>query len=115
MNPNDEKRAAFDDAIEAMRDERVDLILFVAGMGPRSTRAVAHARELVRHLGDRCRIEVVDVYESPETAIKSQIVAVPTLVRSSPKPVRKLIGAIASIRDTAKSLGLTLDPASASA
>jgi circadian clock protein KaiB len=106
MMLSDDNVAAFEDALVDNRKERVKLQLFVAGMGPRSTRAVAHARDLVRLLGDRCSIEIVDIYESPGAARESQVIAVPALVRNSPKPVRKLIGAVGDALQTARRLGL---------
>jgi hypothetical protein len=48
----------------------------------------------------------VDIYEYPGAATESQVIAVPALVRDSPRPVRKLIGAMGNILDTARSLGL---------
>jgi circadian clock protein KaiB len=110
MTRSDDKVAAFDRALAEAPRQKVELQLFIAGMGPRSTRAVAHAKELCKLLGERCSFQVVDIYEHPGAARASQVVAVPALVRSSPKPVRKLIGAIGNTLDTARSLGL-LSPA----
>ena len=67
--------------------------LFVSGLTPRSQVAIDHLREYCeRHLQGRYRIEVVDLYQSPELAVKEQIVATPTLLRVLPAPVRRLIG-----------------------
>jgi circadian clock protein KaiB len=67
--------------------------LFVSGLTPRSQGAIEHLREYCkRHLDGRYRIEVVDLYQSPELAAKEQIVATPTLVQILPTPQRRLIG-----------------------
>jgi circadian clock protein KaiB len=67
--------------------------LFVSGLTPRSQSAIAHLHEYCeRHLEGRHRIEVIDLYQSPELAAKEQIVATPTLLKLSPAPQRRLIG-----------------------
>ena len=67
--------------------------LFVSGLTPRSQGAIEHLREYcARHLEGRFRIEVVDLYQSPERAAEEQIVATPTLLRILPTPQRRLIG-----------------------
>ncbi len=67
--------------------------LFVSGLTPRSQVAIDHLREYCnRHLEGRYRIEVVDLYQSPELAAKEQIVATPTLLKVFPEPARRIIG-----------------------
>lgn len=69
------------------------LRLFVTGTTPRSTRAVETLRRLLEeHLPGRYALEVVDIYQRPELAREHGIVAVPTLVRLLPEPVRRVIG-----------------------
>jgi circadian clock protein KaiB len=69
------------------------LRLYVAGTTPQSTRAILDARELCRqHLSDRYKLEVIDIYQRPTLARDEQIIAVPTLVRHLPPPLRKLVG-----------------------
>jgi circadian clock protein KaiB len=70
-----------------------ELRLYVLGSTPASTRAVANLRAVVdEHLDGRASLEVIDVYEHPERAAQDQVLAVPTLVRSRPAPVRRLLG-----------------------
>ena len=88
----------------------VELRLFVAGMGPRSTRAVEDLQRLCARYGERCHIEIVDIYEQPAVAAKAQIVAVPTLARERPLPRRRIVGTIANIEQVALSLGLATEP-----
>jgi circadian clock protein KaiB len=69
------------------------LRLYVAGQNPRSVRALENLKALCEtHLAGRCEVEVIDLLENPTLARGDQIVAVPTLVRKLPEPVRKIIG-----------------------
>jgi circadian clock protein KaiB len=69
------------------------LRLYVAGQTPKSIRAFANLKALCEeHLKGRYQIEVIDLMENPQLARGDQIVAIPTLVRNLPQPVRKLIG-----------------------
>jgi circadian clock protein KaiB len=69
------------------------LRLYVAGQTPKSIRAFANLKALCEeHLKGRYQIEVVDLLERPQLARGDQIVAIPTLVRRLPPPVRKIIG-----------------------
>jgi len=70
-----------------------NLRLYVAGQTPKSLRAFANLKVLCEeHLKGRYQIEVIDLMENPQLARGDQIVAVPTLVRKLPEPVRKIIG-----------------------
>ena len=65
----------------------------MAGQTPKSIRAFANLKVLCEeHLKGRYRIEVIDLMENPHLARGDQIVAVPTLIRKLPEPVRKIIG-----------------------
>jgi circadian clock protein KaiB len=67
--------------------------LFISGLTPRSQMAIDRLHEYcARHLKGNHRIEVVDLYQSPERAAQEQIVATPTLLKISPSPERRLIG-----------------------
>lgn len=69
------------------------LRLYVAGQTPKSIHAFANLKVLCEeHLKGRYQIEVVDLLEHPQLARGDQIVAIPTLVRKLPAPVRKIIG-----------------------
>jgi circadian clock protein KaiB len=86
------------------------LKLYVAGQTPRSVAALRNLRRIVdEHLDGRYRIEVIDLLENPQLAKGDQILAVPTLVKDLPLPVRKIIG---DLSDTERVLvGLDLKPA----
>jgi circadian clock protein KaiB len=81
---------------EAIATGRVDqglLRLYVAGQSPKCLAALANLRRLCAvELEGRFEIEVVDLLENPKLARGDQIVAVPTLVRKLPPPVKKIIG-----------------------
>ena len=71
----------------------VELRLYVAGQTPRSIAALANLRKVCdAHLDGRYTIEVVDLLEQPQLARGDQILAVPTLVRKLPTPMKKIIG-----------------------
>ena len=70
-----------------------DLRLYVAGQTPRAIAAFANLKRICEdHLPGQYRIEVVDLLKNPQLAKGDQILAVPTLVRKLPEPVRKIIG-----------------------
>jgi circadian clock protein KaiB len=70
-----------------------NLRLYVAGQTPRSQAAIANLNAMCKqHLAGRYSIEVVDLRESPQLAAGDQILAVPTLVRRLPPPLKRIIG-----------------------
>ena len=74
-------------------EEFWDLRLYVAGQTQRSATALSNLRKLCdTHLEGRHRIEVIDLGAKPELARQDQIVAIPTLVRKLPEPIRRIIG-----------------------
>lgn len=73
--------------------ERWDLRLYVAGQTPRSLAALANLKRFCQeYLEGRYSIQVVDLLENPQLARGDQILAIPTLVRKLPSPMRKIIG-----------------------
>ena len=89
--------------------EFYELRLYVAGQTTRSLAALANLKRICEeHLRGRYRIEVIDLLEHPQLARGDQILALPTLVRKLPKPIRKLVG---DLSDTERALvGLDLRP-----
>lgn len=78
------------------RNERFRLRLFVTGTTQRSIEAVQAIRSLCEEfLTDRYDLEIVDVYQQPGAAASEQIIAAPTLVKSFPLPVKRIIGNLA--------------------
>jgi circadian clock protein KaiB len=92
---------------KAPNSELWDLRLYVAGQTPRSLAAFANLKKICEeHLPGRYNIEVVDLVKHPQLAAGDQILAIPTLVRKLPSPIRKIVG---DLRDTERALvGLQL-------
>jgi circadian clock protein KaiB len=85
------------------------LRLYVAGQTPKSLAAIANLKQVCEeHLSGRYRIEVIDLLVSPQLAAGDQIVALPTLVRRLPPPLKRIIG---NLSDQEKVLvGLDIRP-----
>ena len=78
--------------------EHYVLRLFVAGATARSRQAILHVRQLCEaQPNNTCKMEVIDIYQQPQLARKNQIIATPTLIKESPKPVRRFIGNLSNI------------------
>src|SRR5215213_5868211 len=91
--------------------EKWALRLYTAGQTPKSLAAIKNLKRVCEeHLAGRYEIEIVDLLKNPRLAKDDQIVAIPTLVRKLPDPVRKIIG---DLSDTERALvGLQLRPRS---
>ncbi len=86
-----------------------NLRLYVAGQTPKSLTAFANLKRICEeHLKGRYHIEVVDLSENPHLAARDQVLALPTLVRRLPPPVRKIIGDLS--RTEKVLVGLDLHP-----
>ena len=86
-----------------------DLRLYVAGPTPNSVAAFRNLEQLCQeHLAGRYHIEVIDLRQNPKLAQGDQILAVPTLVRKLPAPIRKIIGNLSNIERLL--VGLDLRP-----
>ena len=98
------------DKNEGVGEEVYQLRLYVAGQTPRSVAAFANLKKLCEEfLPGRYNIEVVDLVKHPQLAAGDQILAIPTLVRKLPQPLRRIVG---DLRDTERALvGLHLRPA----
>lgn len=89
-----------------------ELRLYVAGQSPKSVVAFANLKKICEeHLRGRYTIEVIDLMEQPQLAAGDQIVAIPTLVRKLPEPLRKIVGDLSNTERTL--VGLQLRPATA--
>lgn len=75
------------------QEEQYILRLYVAGTTPRSVRAIANVRRICEeHLTGRYELDVIDLYQQPHLARDDQIIAVPTLIKKLPPPLRRIIG-----------------------
>jgi len=92
-----------------MAAEHWDLRLYVAGQTPKSLKAFANLKRICEeHLAGQYQIEVVDLMKNPQLAKGDQILALPTLVRKLPEPVRKIIGDLSNTERVL--VGLDLRP-----
>lgn len=74
-------------------DEQYDLRLYVAGQTPKSMAAIANLKHICdTHLAGRYSIQIIDLVETPQLAIRDHILAIPTLIRRLPEPVKRIIG-----------------------
>ena len=89
-------------------DDRWELRLYVAGQTPRSIAAFAHLERICEeHLYGRYSIEVIDLLENPTLAVGDQIIAIPTVVRRLPAPMKKIIGDLSNAERVIVGLDLT--------
>jgi len=91
--------------------EKYVLKLYITGMTQRSREALHNIEKICReHLGDNYKLEVIDIYQQPTLAKDEQIIALPTLVKKLPLPLRRMIGDLS--REDRVLLGLDLKPKS---
>ncbi|MGZ4959846.1 MAG: circadian clock KaiB family protein [Methylomonas sp.] len=108
MNKSKQSLAATSKAANSGEAEW-ELRLYVAGQTPRSLAALNNLKQLCEeHLKGRYHIEVIDLLVNPQLSRDDQIVAVPTLVRKLPEPIRKIIGDLSSTERVL--VGLQLRP-----
>jgi len=94
-DPNRKSSAtqAFEELLEKRERSHYSLRLYVTGMTPRSTDAIAAIRSICEEfLPGRYDLEVIDIYQHPEQARSAQVIASPTLLKALPVPLRRLIG-----------------------
>ncbi|MCA1732436.1 MAG: circadian clock protein KaiB [Acidobacteria bacterium] len=85
----------------------IELRLYVAGQTPKSVTAFANLERICeQHLAGRYRIEVIDLTRLPQLAARDQIVAVPTVMRKLPAPMRKIIGDLSNTERVLSGLDL---------
>jgi len=84
-----------------------NLRLYVAGQTPKSIAAICNLRRLCeKYLSGRYRLDVIDLMAEPNLAQRDQIVAIPTLVRSMPEPIKRIIGDLSNSRRVLTWLGI---------
>jgi circadian clock protein KaiB len=82
-----------DSGEETMDNECYVLRLYVAGQTPRSLLAIKNLKAICEeYLSNRYQLEVIDLYQQPQLAEGDQIIAVPTLIKHVPEPMRRIIG-----------------------
>lgn len=87
-----------------------ELRLYVAGQTPKSLKAFANLKKICEeHLAGEYHIEVIDLLKQPQLASGDQILAIPTLVRKLPEPIRKIIGDLSNTERVLVGLNLRED------
>jgi circadian clock protein KaiB len=105
----EESEPAFPAETEEHPESFYDLRLYVAGQTAKSLAAFANLKTICEeHLAGRYHIEVVDLLVNPQLAQGDQILAIPTLVRKLPEPIKKIIGDLSNTERTL--VGLDLRP-----
>jgi circadian clock protein KaiB len=88
-------------------DGQWNLRLYVAGQSPKSVRAFENLKRICEeHLAGKYSIEIIDLLKNPQLAAGDQIVAIPTLVRHLPVPIKAIIGDLSNVERTLVGLDL---------
>ena len=104
------KSLASEETVVQLDPDVWELRLYVAGQTAKSVAAIANLQRICdEHLPGRYKIEVVDLLKQPQLARGDQIIALPTLVRKLPNPMRKIIGDLSNTEKTL--VGLQIRPA----
>jgi len=91
------------------------LVLYITGTRPRSQRAIENIHRLCEeHLAGRYELQIIDIYQQPWLAQDAQIVAAPTLVKTLPPPLRRIIGDMSDDGRVLVALGIKLQEAARS-
>jgi len=100
-------RGTSESAAAGMATERYVLTLYVTGATAGSLRAIANLKAICeQYLKGRYQLEVVDVYRQPARLRRDQVVAVPTLIKKLPVPLRLLVGDLSRTEQVLQGLGL---------
>lgn len=100
---------AFVQALKDTGTERYVLRLYVTGTTPKSMRAIENINKICKeHLEERYELEVIDIYQQPTLARGEQIIALPTLIKKLPLPLRRIIGDLSDTEHVLFGLDLTL-------
>ncbi len=89
--------------------EEYELTLSVGSASDRSTRAIAAAKQLCdTHLGGRCRLSVIDLWEDLAAVMSSAVISAPTLIKHGPLPSRRVVGDLSDAAKVLRALQLPL-------
>lgn len=107
MTKNSNIKSELEKALKARKEKKYTLHLYVAGLSPKSIKAIDNIRKICNiHLKGRFKLKIQDIYKNPIFAKNGQILGVPTLIKELPAPLRRFVG---DMSDTEKLLvGLEL-------
>lgn len=110
-NPGKRAQPKIETALRAAASTRYILILYVAGQSPKSLNAIENIKRICEeHLQGRYQLEVIDLYQQPQLAQGEQIIAVPTLLRRLPHPLRRIVGDLSNTERVLVGLDLRSAP-----
>ena len=94
MDEKTNKINEFEQVVESQKkDGKYIFRLFVAGINPKSKRAIENLREVCEtNLKDQYELEIIDIYQQPLFAKDGNIIATPTLIKELPLPIRRFVG-----------------------
>lgn len=105
MSKPDGTFESFERALAAKPLEVYRLHLYVTGASSLSRQAIANLKQLCeQYLANRYELEVIDLYQQPDIAARNQVLVAPTLIKTFPLPVRRLIGTLSDPRDVLRLL-----------
>jgi circadian clock protein KaiB len=89
----------FDSTIKKRKPQKYILHLYVAGLSPRSQKAIEDIKTICdKYLKGWYELAVHDIYQNPIIAVNNQIIAVPTLIKELPLPLRKFVGDMSNLK-----------------
>ena len=95
--------------VNQMSNDRYCFRLYVAGTTPNSAKALKNLQRIAeKYFPNNYELEVIDVYEQPEQLLLENIVAIPTLIKDSPLPIKRLVGDLSNTKKVLASLGISL-------
>ncbi|UUX93278.1 circadian clock KaiB family protein [Methanoplanus endosymbiosus] len=106
-DPDQATTRSFEEAIENIGKGNFILTLYITGQTPGSQRAIRNIKKICdEELQGRYELEIIDIYQQPELAKNAELVAAPTLVKTLPAPIRRLVGDMSDRERVLAGLGL---------
>ena len=101
------RRARREEEKDGTRGEQYALRLYVSGATPQSTLVIVNVKKICdNHLHGSYALEVIDIYQEPDLVKRDQVIAVPTLIKRFPHPLRRLIGDMSNTDRVLDGLGV---------
>ena len=98
-------------AMVKVKNKKIDLVLFVSGMTPKSVQVIGTLKKICEaHLVDRYNLEIIDVYREPQRAKENDVFAVPTLIKLHPPPRQVFIGDMSDVSHILRAFGIKKEP-----
>jgi circadian clock protein KaiB len=108
MADENETLEEFERALAERAQQVYRLRLYVSGASRSSLQAITNLKQFCRdYLEGRYELEVIDLYQQPHLAGQDQLIVAPTLIKTSPLPMRKLIGTLSNVQDMLRMLDVS--------